>query len=94
LSCPVAFVVVLVVIRSGHLPRLRSGEKVQRKVFQCIFVDIVNTARPRAVLADREKLIRDRGIERDERKLVPREPLFCLPFLDRLFVDFPAIFIT
>ena len=81
-------------IRSGRLPRLRSDEKVQRKVFQCIFVDIVDTARPCAVLADREKLIRSRGIERDERKLVPREPFLRLPFLNSLFVDFPAISIT
>lgn len=81
-------------IRSGRLPRLRFGEKVQRKVFQRIFVDIVDTARPRAVVADREKLIRNRGIERDERKLVPCEPFLRLPFLDRLFVDFPAISVT
>lgn len=81
-------------IRSGRLPRLRFDEKVQRKVFQRIFVNIVDTARPRAVLADCEKLIRSRGIERDERKLVPREPFLRLPLLDRLFIDLPAISIT
>lgn len=46
-------------------------EKIQREIFQGVFVDIIDAARPCTIVADGDELIRGSWVERNECKLAP-----------------------